>query len=174
MFDKFYIKVSNIINNHLPLKPLTWKESKFQTKLWITLGLKAFFINKNRLYRHYLKTRTCYSHTKFKCYWNKLNQLLKPSKTNYYKEYFMINKAKTKEIWEGIKQLICLKSTLPSKLIINFFYFKCQSSHHSEYYVNYVYVHIYIYINKQVFYPLFFCTILQKLMVRNRMYKLLS
>ena len=44
------------------------------------------------------------------------------------------------------------------------FYFKCQSSHHSEYYVNYVYVHIYIYIyiyiylyiNKQVFYPLFF------------------
>ena len=39
------------------------------------------------------------------------------------------------------------------------FYFKCQSSHHSEYYVNYVYVHIYIYINKQVFYPLFFFTI---------------
>ena len=34
----------------------------------------------------------------------------------------MINKAKTKEIWEGIKQLICLKSkgsTSPSKLIIN-------------------------------------------------------
>ena len=34
----------------------------------------------------------------------------------------MINKAKTKEIWRGIKQLICLKSkgsTLPSKLIIN-------------------------------------------------------
>ena len=31
----------------------------------------------------------------------------------------MMNKAKTKEIWEGIKQLICLKSTLPSKLIIN-------------------------------------------------------
>ena len=34
----------------------------------------------------------------------------------------MINKAKTKEIWEGIRQLICLKSkgsTSPSKLIIN-------------------------------------------------------
>ena len=39
-----------------------------------------------------------------------------------YKEYFLINKAKTKEIWKGIKPLICLKpkgSTLPSKLIIN-------------------------------------------------------
>ena len=34
----------------------------------------------------------------------------------------MINKAKTKEIWKGIKQWICLKSkgsTVPSKLIIN-------------------------------------------------------
>ena len=34
----------------------------------------------------------------------------------------MINKAKTKEIWKGIKQLMCLKSkgsTSPSKLIIN-------------------------------------------------------
>ena len=34
----------------------------------------------------------------------------------------MINKAKTKEFWKGIKQLICLKSkdpTSPSKLIVN-------------------------------------------------------
>ena len=136
MFDKFYTKVNSIINSHLPLKPLTRKESKFQTKPWITLGLKASIINKNRLCRHYLKTRTCYSHTKFKCYRNKLNHLLKLSKTNYYKEYFMINKAKPKEIWKGRKQLICLKSKgspLPSKLIINepltktflfYFYFK--------------------------------------------------
>ena len=76
------------------------------------------------MYRHYLKTRTCtcYSHTKCKCYRNKLNHLLKLSKTNYYKEYFVINKGKSKEIWKGIKQLICLKakdSTSPSKLIIN-------------------------------------------------------
>ena len=122
MFDKFYTKVNNVINSHLPLKPLTRKKSKFKTKPWITPGLKASNTNKNRLYRHYLKTRTCYSHTKFKCYRNKLNHLLKLSKTNYYKEYFVINKAKTKEIWKGIKQRICLKSkgsTLPSKLIIN-------------------------------------------------------
>ena len=41
MFDKFYTKAINIINNHLPLKPLTQKESKFQTKPWITPGLKV-------------------------------------------------------------------------------------------------------------------------------------
>ena len=121
MFDTFYMKVSNVTNSHLPLKPLTRKESKFQTKPWITLGLMVSITNRNRLYRHYLKTRTCYSHTKFKCYRNKFNHLLKLSKTNSYKEYFMINKAKTKETWKGIKQLIRLKSkgsTWPSKLII--------------------------------------------------------
>ena len=84
MFDKFYTKVSNIINRHLPLKPLTRKESKFQTKPLITPGFKASIINKNKLYRQSLKTRTCYSHTKFKCYGNKLNHLLKLSKNNYY------------------------------------------------------------------------------------------
>ena len=123
MFDKFYAKVSSVINRHLPLKPLTRKESKFQTKPWITQGLKTSIGNKNRMYRHYLKTRTSYSHTKFKRCRNKFNHLLKLSTINYYKEYFVINKAKTKEIWKGIKQLICLKpnlgSTLLSKLIIN-------------------------------------------------------
>ena len=41
MFDKFYTKAINIINNHLLLKPLPQKESKFQTKPWITPGLKV-------------------------------------------------------------------------------------------------------------------------------------
>ena len=35
MFDTFCTKVNNVINSHLPLKPLTRKESKFQTKPWI-------------------------------------------------------------------------------------------------------------------------------------------
>ena len=37
----FIQKVNNVINSHLPLKPLTRKESKFQTKPWITPGLKV-------------------------------------------------------------------------------------------------------------------------------------
>ena len=37
MFDKFYTKVNNISNSHLPLKSLTRKESKFQAKPWIIL-----------------------------------------------------------------------------------------------------------------------------------------
>ena len=41
MFDEFYTKVNNVINSHLPIKLLTRKESKFQTKPWITPELKA-------------------------------------------------------------------------------------------------------------------------------------
>ena len=122
MFDKFYHKVTTIVNSHIPLRQLSRRESKFHTKPWITLGLRASIKYKNRLYKYYLKTRTCYSLNKFKCYRNKLNHLLKLSKTNYYKEYFTNNKGRTKEIWKGIKQLICLKSkgsNSPNKLIID-------------------------------------------------------
>ena len=36
MFDKFYLKVSDIINRNLPQRPLSRKEVKFQSKPWIT------------------------------------------------------------------------------------------------------------------------------------------
>ena len=36
MFDKFYLKVSDIVNRHLPQRPLSRKEIKFQSKPWIT------------------------------------------------------------------------------------------------------------------------------------------
>lgn len=100
MFDKFYTKVSNVINGYLFLKLFIRKEFKFYIKFWIIQGLKVFIINKNRLYRYYLKICICicYSYIKFKCYRNKLNYLFKLSKSNYYKEYFMINKVKIKEI----------------------------------------------------------------------------
>ena len=74
------------------------------------------------VFRHYLKTHTCYNHITFKFYRNKWNHLLQLSKTNCENEQFMINKAKTKEIWKGIKQLVGQKtegSTLPGILTIN-------------------------------------------------------
>lgn len=120
MFDKFYLKVSDIINRNLPQRPLSRKEVKFQSKPWITQGLKISINNKNRLYRCYLRTSSTYSHSKYKSYRNKLNRLIKLSKMAYYKEYFMVNKSNNKEIWKGIRQIITLKvkdSFPPGKLI---------------------------------------------------------
>jgi hypothetical protein len=40
IFDCFYSKVSEVIDNHVPLKKLTRKEVKFSYKPWITPALK--------------------------------------------------------------------------------------------------------------------------------------
>ena len=116
----FYSKVSDIIDSNVPLKLLSMKETRFCSKPWITPGLKASIYNKNRLYKNFLRKRSYYSHCKFKTYRNKLNHLIKISKSNYYKEYFVTNKTNTKEIWKGIRQIITLKSKssfTPNKLV---------------------------------------------------------
>ena len=112
MTDIFYSEVSDIIDSNVPLKLLSRKETRFCSKPWITPGLKASIYNKNRLYKNFLRKRSYYSHCKFKTYRNKLNHLIKISKSNYYKEYFVTNKTNTKEIWKGIRQIITLKSEL--------------------------------------------------------------
>ena len=98
MFEQFYFQVSDVIDRNAPLKPLSRKESKFYSKPWITEGIKTSINDKNRLYRRYLKRRNNYSHCKYKSYRNKLNHLIKISKRNYYKEYFITNKSNIKEI----------------------------------------------------------------------------
>ena len=120
MFEQLYFQVSDVTDRNARLKPLSRKESKFYSKPWITEGLKTSINNKNRLYRHYLKRRSNYSHCKYKSHRNKLNHLIKISKRNYYKEYFIKNKSNTKEVWKGIRQIITLKSKgsfIPSKLV---------------------------------------------------------
>ena len=120
MFEQLYFQVSDVIDRNAPLKPLSRKESKFYSKPWITERIKTSINNKNRLYRHYLKRRSNYSHCKYKSYRNKLNHLIKISKRNYYKEYFITNKSNIKEIWKGIRQIITLKSKgsfIPNKLV---------------------------------------------------------
>ena len=80
MFCSFYSTISDIVDKHIPLKQLSKKELKFQSKPWITPAIKVSIQVKNKLYKKYLKTKSCYFHSKFKLYRNKLNHLLKLSK----------------------------------------------------------------------------------------------
>ena len=55
-------------------------------------------------------------------YRNKLNHLIKSSKTNYFIEYFNKNQSNIKNIWSGIRKLITNKSKgscIPSKLVVD-------------------------------------------------------
>ena len=109
MFHSFYSTISEKVDKHIPLKQLSKKELKFQSKPWITQGIKVSIQVKNKFYKKYLKTKSCYFHSKFKLYRNKLNHLLKLSKKQYYSNYFLKNIKDSKKIWNGIKQIIHFK-----------------------------------------------------------------
>ena len=94
LFDIFYTKLSVIMDKHIPVKQLSKRELKIQSKV------------KNEFYKKYLKTKSPYYHSKFKFYRNKLNHLLRISKRNYYSDYSNKNTNNGKLIWKGIKQII--------------------------------------------------------------------
>ena len=120
LFNSFYLKLSIIVDKHVPLKKLQKKEIKFMSKPWITPAIKVSIDVKNNLYKNYLKTRSPYLHSKFKFYRNKLNHLLRISKRIYYNDFFNNNINNMKNTWKGIRQIINLKPHsfhTPTKII---------------------------------------------------------
>ena len=117
MFDSFYSKLSDVIDKHIPVKQLSKKELKFQSKPWITQAIKVSIYVKNKLYKKNLKTKPCYFHTKFKFYRNKLIHLLKISKRQYYNNYFLKNANDSKRVWNGIKQIIHFKPSTSQRAV---------------------------------------------------------
>ena len=110
MFDNFYIKLSEVVDLHVPVKQLSKQDLKAQSKPWITCGIRTSIRIKNGLYKKFLKTKSIYYHTKFKIYRNKLNHLIKLAKTNYYNKFFSVHVNNGKRIWYGIKQIVQVKT----------------------------------------------------------------
>ena len=108
------------MNKHLPLRKLSRREVKFNSKPWITKALRKSINHNNTLYGHFIRTKSTNSHHKYKTYRNKLTGLLRLSKKLYYQSYFKANQTNIKNVWKGIRQLISLKtkdSLKPNKLI---------------------------------------------------------
>ena len=55
LFNSFYLKLSNIVDKHVPLKKLQRREIKFKSKPWIIPAIKVSIDRKNKLYKKYLK-----------------------------------------------------------------------------------------------------------------------
>ena len=89
MFDNFYIKLSEVVDLHVPVKQLSKQDLKARSKPWITSGIRTSIRIKNGLFKKFLKTKSIYYHTKFKIYRNKLNHLIKLAKKNYYNNFFL-------------------------------------------------------------------------------------
>ena len=57
-FYCFYTKISDIVDKHIPIKELSKKEKKVQSKPWITHGIRTSIQIKNKFYKKYLKQNT--------------------------------------------------------------------------------------------------------------------
>ena len=53
IFKKFYSRIPEIIDKHIPLKLLSRRELKFSVKPWISPALKKYIQIKNRYHRKF-------------------------------------------------------------------------------------------------------------------------
>lgn len=122
IFTSFYNNINTIIDKHVPLKQLSKREVKFRSKPWISKGIRTSIKKKNKLYNKFLKTNSSFYKSQYKTYRNKISNLIRISKKNYYKVYFNENANNIKNTWKGIKDIITLRpknAKTPTKLVVD-------------------------------------------------------
>ena len=112
-FEKFFEKLSKMIETHVPLKNLSKKQLKRVSKPWITKDIKRSISNRDNLLKRYLRTkgeRRSVLFNQYKLSRNHIVDLIRQSKSNYYRNFFDNNLKSSKIIWSGINSLISSKS----------------------------------------------------------------
>ena len=100
-----------LVDTHIPMKALT--KTQKNNKPWITKGIRKSISNRDKLLKSSHRAKTVQEKSKFfkqyKKVRNKIVELIRLSKENYFKNYFSKNVKSPKNIWKG-----CLLYTSPS------------------------------------------------------------
>ena len=111
-----FLNISNsLLDKYAPLKQITKKQMKTNSRPWITKGILTSIRKKYKIHSKFLKakdqTRKEALNQEYKTYKNLLTNITKKSKENYYKQYFKDNKNNLIKVWKGIKEIILIKKT---------------------------------------------------------------
>lgn len=88
-YETFLTVISGLYDKHCPLvKKIVQK--KYVEKPWISKGIINACKKKNLLYKEFLKKRTIEAEQKYKLYKNKLTQIIRCSKVDYYSNLLTI------------------------------------------------------------------------------------
>ena len=113
--ENFLNITMSLLDRYAPLKQVTKKCMKTQSKLWITKGILTFIRNKDKIHSKSLKakdqTRKEALNQEYKICKNLLTNITKKGKENYYKQYFKDNRNNLINIWKGIQEAIFIKKT---------------------------------------------------------------
>ena len=113
-FNNFMDKINTILDKHLPYKKVSNKDLKNKYKPWINNEIIDSINKKNKLFNKYVNCKDAVRRnalfTDYKLHKNKLLQDTRNSKKAFFQNYFTKNGKNVKKIWDGIKQIINVKS----------------------------------------------------------------
>ena len=91
-FNHFFKEFEKTLDNHAPFKKIGKAKAKLFISPWVTKGLRKSITVRDKLHRKY---STCKNNdiktllrTNYNKYRNKITELLRKSKSNYYKIFF--------------------------------------------------------------------------------------
>ena len=82
------------------------RKTKSNQKPWITQGILKSIRTKTNCYKKFMRTKNTDYYDQYKTCRDRLNSVIKSSKKNYYKEYFLKHQNKSKCTWKGVNQII--------------------------------------------------------------------
>ena len=113
-FNNLLETTTNIIDKYMPSRKITNKEYKRNYKPWITTGILNSISRKNKLHHKYVKYKDILlknqKYNEYKVLKNRITELIRISKQNFYRNYFTENNNNLRKIWIGIKEIISIKS----------------------------------------------------------------
>ena len=110
-----FLKVFNrLLDKHAPYRKITNKEFKRRYKPWINDVILAKMHLKNKIFKRYVNCKDVAKKAdifnEFKTIKNEVTSITRASKKNYYQNYFSKHKEDLKKTWEGIREIINIKS----------------------------------------------------------------
>ena len=104
-YDVFLERFQTLYDQYCPLQQCNRKQRRIETP-WITKGLQNASKKKNSLYRKFIKHRTTEAELKYKKYKNKLTNIMRSCKKEYYNKLVEKNKNNSKGIWNILNSII--------------------------------------------------------------------
>lgn len=104
-FDNFVTTFENLFTKFCPYTSRKINRFKF-SQLWMTNEIKKLIRKKNCLFRKYKETFSINHEIMYKKFRNKLNNLIKTTKINYYHNVFNNSNFKMKEKWKLVNNIL--------------------------------------------------------------------
>ena len=113
-FNCFLDQFNLLFDKHVPLKKLTRNQVKLRDKPWISNGLLTSMKVRDSILCDLNNTsdpdHKTFLHSRYKFYRNRIVSLLRLSKKIHFNSYFRENSANLRKVWQGIREIISLKT----------------------------------------------------------------